>query len=61
MEKLTVRGSINLNLGYSGAKQNVLCKKKIKEKCATFCFVKLNANLSFYLHTLLPAEAAAMK
>ena len=36
VEKLTVRGSINLNLGYSGAKQNVLCKKKSKKNVLHF-------------------------
>ena len=32
----------------------------MKEKCVTFSFIKLNANLSCYLRTLFPAEAVAI-
>ena len=57
--KLTIPGSSNLNLSYSEAKQRVLCKKD--EKNVLHCFTKLNANLSYHLLTLFPAEAVAMK
>ena len=33
----------------------------MKRKCVTFCFIKLNANLNYYLLTLFPGEAVAMK
>ena len=45
VEKLTVPGSSNLNLSFSGGQQKVSVKK-IKEKCVTFCFIKLNAKVS---------------
>ena len=33
MEKLTVPGSSNLNLSFSGAQQNVLCEKDEEKMC----------------------------
>ena len=39
----------------------MFCVKKMKEKCVTFCFIKLNINLSQYLLTLFRPEAVAMK
>ena len=45
VEKLTVPGSSNLNLSFSGARQKVLCKK-MKEKCVTFCFIKFNGKIA---------------
>ena len=44
MEKLTISGSNNLNLSFSGA--HLKDVKKMKEKCVTFCFIKLNAKAS---------------
>ena len=44
MEKLTVPGSSNLNLSFSGAQKKKIFVKKMKEKCVAFCFIKLNAN-----------------
>ena len=38
VEKLTGLGISNLNL--------IFCVKKMKEKCVTFCFIKLNAKIS---------------
>ena len=34
----------NLNLSLPGAQINFFFVKKMKEKCATFCYIKLNAN-----------------
>ena len=36
-------GSNNLNLSFPGAQQRI---KKLKEKCATFCFIKFSAKVS---------------
>ena len=44
MDKITVRGSSNLNLSFSGAQKKKFCVRKMKEKCVTFCFIKLNAD-----------------
>ena len=45
VEKLTVPGSSNINLSFSRGQQKA-CVKKMKEKCVTFCFIKLNAKVS---------------
>ena len=44
-EKHTVPGSSNINLSFSRGQQKA-CVKKMKEKCVTFCFIKLNAKVS---------------
>ena len=44
VEKLTVPGSCNLNLSFSGVQKKKFFVKKMKEKRVTFCFIKLNAN-----------------
>ena len=43
VEKLTVLGSSNLNLSFSGTQQKV---KKMKGKCVTFCFITVYAKVS---------------
>ena len=45
MEKLTVPGSSNLNLSFSGVHQKVLCEKYERKMCY-ICFIKLNAKVS---------------
>ena len=44
VEKLTLPGSSNLNLSFSGPQQKLMCKN-MKEKCVIFCFLKLNAKI----------------
>ena len=44
VEKVTVPGSSNLNLSFSGVQKEKFFVKKMKEKRVTFCFIKLNAN-----------------
>ena len=43
VEKLTVLGSSNLNLSFSGTQQKV---KKMRGKCVTFCFITVYAKVS---------------
>ena len=45
LEKRTVPSSSNLNLTFSGHIKR-FGVTKIKEKCVTFCFIKLNKNVS---------------
>ena len=45
METLTLSGSSNLNLSFSGAQQK-FCVKKMKGKCVTFCFTKFDTQVS---------------
>ena len=45
VEKLTVLDSSNLNLTFFQGHSKKFCVKKMKEKCVTFCFIKLNAKI----------------